>query len=191
MWHGVDVAQNSADTRTHLALIAVVSFSVIVSARWVIGAAAPRSSCLGTVAEDDAVAGVSEPSAAARTGVKRPILFASLPLVVVAICGTAVEDIAHKLVAATLVPGALRAAAHIPAVWRAGGVTLVGIIASFDILCWGLRAWHRGPRQDGAKQGINDVDRHTPHDDARHQRKNRNDDVRHEWVRNEKCAATS
>lgn len=225
-------AANGVDMRTHLALIAVVSFIVIMSARRLIGGAAPRARRAGTGADADAVADVSESSAGARPSSKRAILLVALPLAVLAICGTAVEDIANNwsaiaavefsgvpaatagiafsvvigsqclgrfsgdflvqrfgssqiarlgggLIAlggigvvtaiepvqllvglalmgygsATLVPGALGAAAHIPGVGRAGGVTLVnwimrigflgtsplvGIIASLGTLRWGL-----------------------------------------------------
>ena len=229
-------AGNGVDMRVHLALIAVVTFIVIMSARRLIGdvGQSRRRAGTGVDAEADAevAADVSEPSGGARPSSKRAVLLVALPLAVVAICGTAVEDIANNwsaiaavefsgvtaatagiafsmvigsqclgrfsgdflvqrfgssriarlgggLIAlggigvvtafepvqllvglalmgygsATLVPGALGAAAHIPGVGRAGGVTLVnwimrvgflgtsplvGIIASLGTLRWGL-----------------------------------------------------
>lgn len=225
-------AGNGVNMRVHLALIAVVSFIVIMSARRLIGDAATSRRRAGTGADAEAAADVREPSGGARPRSKRAVLMVALPLAVVAICGTAVEDIANNwsaiaavefsgvpaatagiafsvvigsqclgrfsgdflvqrfgssriarlgggLIAlggigvvtaiepvqllvglalmgygsATLVPGALGAAAHIPGVGRAGGVTLVnwimrvgflgtsplvGIIASLGTLRWGL-----------------------------------------------------
>lgn len=241
-------AANGMDMRAHLGVIMVVSIIVIVFARRLIGDAAARSLPGGPGADDGAeagagpgagasasaseAAGASETAGAKRPSSKRAILLMALPLAVVAICGTAVEDIANNWSAiaavefsgvpaatagiafsvvigsqclgrfsgdflvqrfgsariarlgggfiavggigvvvatepvlllvglglmgygsATLVPGALGAAAHIPGVGRAGGVTLVnwimrigylgtsplvGIIASIGSLRWGL-----------------------------------------------------
>ncbi|TSI13641.1 MFS transporter [Brevibacterium aurantiacum] len=225
-------AGNGVDMRVHLAVIAVVSFIVIMSARRLIGDVGLSRRRAATGADAEAAADVSEPSGGDRPSSKRAVLLVALPLAVVAICGTAVEDIANNwsaiaavefsgvpaatagiafsvvigsqclgrfsgdflvqrfgasriarlgggLIAlggigvvtafepfqllvglalmgygsATLVPGALGAAAHIPGVGRAGGVTLVnwimrvgflgtsplvGIIASLGTLRWGL-----------------------------------------------------
>lgn len=225
-------AGNGVDIRVHLALIAVVSFIVIMSARRLIGDVGLSRRRAATGADAEAAADVSGPSDGDRPSSKRAVLLVALPLAVVAICGTAVEDIANNwsaiaavefsgvpaatagiafsvvigsqclgrfsgdflvqrfgasriarlgggLIAlggigvvtafepfqllvglalmgygsATLVPGALGAAAHIPGVGRAGGVTLVnwimrvgflgtsplvGIIASLGTLRWGL-----------------------------------------------------
>ncbi|MBM6592333.1 MFS transporter [Brevibacterium sp. RIT 803] len=225
-------AGNGVDMRVHLALIAVVSFIVIMFARRLISDVGQSRQLAGTGVDAEAAAGVSEPSTGARPSSKRAVLLVALPLAVVAICGTAVEDIANNwsaiaavefsgvsaatagiafsvvigsqclgrfsgdflvqrlgssriarlgggLIAlggigvvtavepiqllvglalmgygsATLVPGALGAAAHIPGVGKAGGVTLVnwimrvgflgtsplvGIIASLGTLRWGL-----------------------------------------------------
>ena len=241
-------AANGMDMRAYLGLIMVVSIIVIMLARRLVGDADARShpensgGADGTSADHGAEAGAvegaeasadaSETAGAKRPSSKRAILLMALPLAVVAICGTAVEDIANNwsaiaavefggvpvatagiafsvvigsqclgrfsgdllvqrfgsgriarlgggLIAvggigvvaatepvlllaglalmgygsATLVPGALGAAAHIPGVGRAGGVTLVnwimrvgylgtsplvGIIASIGSLRWGL-----------------------------------------------------
>ncbi|MDN5585299.1 MAG: MFS transporter [Brevibacterium sp.] len=239
-------AANGMDMRVHLALITVASIIVIMVARSLIGdaVAGTRSSrsgvddgaeagtgtSLGAGAGETAAAG--EIAGARRPRSKRAILLMALPLAVVAICGTAVEDIANNWSAlaavefsgvpaaasgiafsvvigsqclgrfsgdflvqrfgssriarlgggfialggigvvtaiepvqlllglglmgygsATLVPGALGAAAHLPGVGRAGGVTLVnwimrigylgtsplvGVIAGLGTLRWGL-----------------------------------------------------
>ncbi|GAA1539498.1 MFS transporter [Brevibacterium picturae] len=233
-------AANGMDMRVHLALITVASIIVIVVARRLIGDAVAGTRPSKFDVEDDAEAGAgaSETAAASETaGARRPrskraILLMALPLAVVAICGTAVEDIANNwsalaavefsrvpaatagiafsvvigsqclgrfsgdflvqrfgssriarlggaLIAlggigvvtaiepvalllglglmgygsATLVPGALGAAAHLPGVGKAGGVTLVnwmmrigylgtsplvGVIAGLSTLRWGL-----------------------------------------------------
>lgn len=225
-------AAHGVDMRVHLALIAVVSIIVIMTARRLIGHAAPRRRPAGPRADVEVEADAGEPATAARHRSKRAILLMALPLAVVAICGTAVEDIANNWSAiaavefsgvpaaaagiafsvvigsqclgrfsgdilvqcfgagriarlgggfialggiglvtaiepvqlllglglmgygsATLVPGALGAAAHIPGVGRAGGVTLVnwimrigylgtsplvGVIATLGTLRWGL-----------------------------------------------------
>lgn len=226
-------AASGMDMRVYLALIAVVAIILILSARRLIGqAGTPRPLAESSVGERaEAVDGESA-SARAHRGSKRAILLLALPLAVVAICGTAVEDIANNwsaiaavqfsdipaaragiafsvvigsqclgrfsgdflvqrfgsgwiarigggLIAlgglgvisahepiqllvslavmgygsATLVPGALEAAARIPGVGRAGGVTLVnwimrigylgtsplvGVIATASSLRWGL-----------------------------------------------------
>ncbi|AOP54072.1 MAG: MFS transporter [Brevibacterium aurantiacum] len=233
-------AANGMDMRLHLALITVASIIVILLARRLIGDAVLRSSSatssIDDIAEVDAgpsaEAGSSEGAGAKQPSSRRAILLMALPLAVVAICGTAVEDIANNwsalaavefsgmsaatagiafsvvigsqclgrfsgdilvqrfgsgriarlgggLIAlgglgavtafepiqllvglgmmgygsATLVPGALGAAAHLPGVGRAGGVTLVnwimrigflgtsplvGVIAGLGNLRWGL-----------------------------------------------------
>lgn len=241
-------AANGMDMRAYLGLIAVVSIVVIFSARRLIGNAVTHRRLAESGPDEDAEVAGSESSAvessaagstvadsaAARTHhrSKRAILLMALPLAVVAICGTAVEDIANNwsalaavefsgvpaaaagiafsvvigsqcigrfsgdvlvqrfgpgriarlgggLIAvgglgvvtasepiqllaglalmgygsATLVPGALGAAAHIPGVGPAGGVTLVnwimrigflgtsplvGVIATAGNLRWGL-----------------------------------------------------
>ena len=241
-------AANGMDMRAYLGLIAVVSGVVIVSARRLIGNAVTHRRLADSGPDRDAEAAGSESTngesktggsttaesatAATRHRSRRAILLMALPLAIVAICGTAVEDIANNwsalaavefssvpaatagiafsvvigsqcigrfsgdvlvqrfgpariarlgggLIAvgglavvtasepvqllaglalmgygsATLVPGALVAAAHIPGVGRAGGVTLVnwimrigflgtsplvGIIATAGTLRWGL-----------------------------------------------------
>lgn len=231
-------AANGMDMRAYLGLIMAVSIIVIMLARRLVGDAEARIRPLRSEADDGAEAGAGPGAGAGDTpGARRPsskraVLLLALPLAVVAICGTAVEDIANNwsaiaavefsgvpaasagiafsvvigsqcfgrfsgdflvqrfgsgliarlgggLIAvggtgvvvatepvlllaglglmgygsATLVPGALGAAAHIPGVGRAGGVTLVnwimrigylgtsplvGLIASTGSLRWGL-----------------------------------------------------
>ncbi|WP_231441388.1 MFS transporter [Brevibacterium zhoupengii] len=233
-------AANGMDMRLHLALITVASIIVILLARRLIGDTVPRNGPANSSLDDVAEAGAgpseaadsSDAASAKHPSSKRAILLMALPLAVVAICGTAVEDIANNwsalaavefsgmsaatagiafsvvigsqclgrfsgdllvqrfgpsriarlgggLIAlgglgavtafepvqllvglgmmgygsATLVPGALGAAAHLPGVGRAGGVTLVnwimrigflgtspvvGVIAGFGNLRWGL-----------------------------------------------------
>lgn len=230
-------AANGMDMRAYLGLITVVSIIVITIARRLIADSATRRPGRSSIDDgsepgDGTGAGTSETANAKRSSSKRAILLMALPLAVVAICGTAVEDIANNWSAiaalefsgvpaatagiafsvvigsqcfgrfsgdflvqrfgpgriarlgggfiavggigvvaatepilllvglglmgygsATLVPGALGAAAHIPGVGRAGGVTLVnwimrigflgtsplvGMIASIGNLRWGL-----------------------------------------------------
>ncbi|MDN6745453.1 MAG: MFS transporter [Brevibacterium sp.] len=236
-------AGSGMDMRAYLAMIAVVSGVVILSARKLIGNAVTARALAESDSDDDAEAegsGSAASESRARESAaagphhrpKRAILLMALPLAVVAICGTAVEDIANNWSAiaavefsgvpaatagiafsvvigsqcigrfsgdvlvqrfgpaalarlgggfialgglivvtaiepvqlliglglmgygsATLVPGALGAAAHIPGVGRAGGVTLVnwimrigylgtsplvGVIATLGTLRWGL-----------------------------------------------------
>ncbi|MDN6123082.1 MAG: MFS transporter, partial [Brevibacterium sp.] len=236
-------AGSGMDMRAYLVLIAVVSGVVILSARKLIGNAVTARALAESDSDDDAEAegsGSAASESRARESAaagphhrpKRAILLMALPLAVVAICGTAVEDIANNWSAiaavefsgvpaatagiafsvvigsqcigrfsgdvlvqrfgpaalarlgggfialgglivvtaiepvqlliglglmgygsATLVPGALGAAAHIPGVGRAGGVTLVnwimrigylgtsplvGVIATLGTLRWGL-----------------------------------------------------
>ncbi|GAA1842393.1 MFS transporter [Brevibacterium marinum] len=236
-------AAEGMDMRVHLALIAVISIIVILLARRMVGdtARARRLADSGTDSDAEAAAGGrtdtettsgESSSDRAKHRSKRAVVLMALPLAVVAICGTAVEDIANNWSAiaavefggvraaaagiafsvvigsqclgrfsgdllvqrfgasriarigggcialggvgvvtasepfvllaglalmgygsATLVPGALGAAAHIPGVGRAGGVTLVnwimrvgflgtspliGVIASTANLRWGL-----------------------------------------------------
>lgn len=250
-------ASSGMDMRPYLGIVALVAVGLVVIARVLVGeAAAPRpgqdadgrgAAEGGSATDSDSVSGESsgessigddradsesaEGSRAPRRS-KRAVLLTALPLAVVAVCGTAVEDIANNwsaiaavqfsgipiaaagiafsvvigsqclgrfsgdlfvqrfgpgavarlgggLIAlgglalvtavepiqllvglalmgygsATLVPGALSAAAHIPGAGRAGGVTLVnwimrigflgtsplvGVIATAGSLRWGL-----------------------------------------------------
>jgi Na+/melibiose symporter-like transporter len=226
-------ASSGVDMRVWLAAVAIIAVAVTILGRRLIGdGAAPRR-----VADSDA-AGDTEPASPdaepgqGPTRSKTAILFAALPLAIIAICGSAVEDIANNwaglaavrlagvpaasagiafsivigsqclgrfsgdvlvmrfgagpiariggglialgglgavfaeepvllLIAmaalgfgsATLVPGALGAAAQLPGIGRAGGVTLVnwlmrvgflgtsplvGLIAAEAGLRWGL-----------------------------------------------------
>jgi Na+/melibiose symporter-like transporter len=226
-------ASSGVDMRVWLAAVAIIAVAVTILGRRLIGdGAAPRR-----VADSDA-AGDMEPASPdvepgqGPTRSKTAILLAALPLAIIAICGSAVEDIANNwaglaavqlagvpaasagiafsivigsqclgrfsgdvlvmrfgagriarigggmialgglgavfaeepvllLIAmaalgfgsATLVPGALGAAAQLPGIGRAGGVTLVnwlmrvgflgtsplvGLIAAEAGLCWGL-----------------------------------------------------
>ena len=226
-------AANGMDMRAYLALIAVLAIILILSARRLIGqSGTPRPLAESSAGERAEAVGGESRSSRAHQGSKRAILLLALPLAIVAICGTAVEDIANNwsaiaavqfsdipaaragiafsvvigsqclgrfsgdflvqrfgagriarmgggLIAlgglgvitahepiqllaslavmgygsATLVPGALDAAAKIPGVGKAGGVTLVnwimrigylgtsplvGVIATASSLRWGL-----------------------------------------------------
>lgn len=90
-------AANGMDMRLYIALIAVASLILITSARRLIGAAVTQRRLAESGAEaneDNAGDGSAESSLPQRS--KRAILLMALPLAVVAICGTAVEDIANN-----------------------------------------------------------------------------------------------
>ncbi|UVI34661.1 MFS transporter [Brevibacterium spongiae] len=93
-------ASSGADMRVWLVIIAVIAVILTLSGRRLIGdVAAPRrmtdSDAHGSASE--AVRDEAAPAQASRFGrSKRTVLFAALPLAIVAVCGAAVEDIANN-----------------------------------------------------------------------------------------------